>query len=156
MISDKLDRILTLLAAAQVSSSEFRTIVLNLQDIDLSVVEQRYAKVRMKVRRISETESTDDVSSASLNLSKRVRGDVLSFARGGAASQSEAAERLSKRLILNDNTIQLPQFSSKEGFNRWLEKVIRIASPNAVLNAAIAEFAGSPQSHTDGWRLSDS
>jgi hypothetical protein len=156
MISEKLDRILTLLAAAQVSPSEFRTIVMDLQDSDLNAIEQRYARVRTKVRRISETSSIDDAPSASANSSKRVRDDVLSFARDGAAGPSDAAERLAKRLTFIDDTLQLPPFSPKEGFNRWLEKVIRVASPNAVLNAAIAEFSGPPPSHTDGWRLSDS
>jgi hypothetical protein len=156
MISEKLDRILTLMAAAQVSPSEFRTIVMDLQDADLSVLEQRYAQVRAKVRRISEATSTDDASSASASSSKRVRDDVLSFARDGAAGPGEAAERLGRQLTFIDDNLQLPPFSTKEGFNRWLEKVIRIASPNAVLNAAIAEFSGSPPSHTDGWRLSDS
>ncbi|RRH92931.1 hypothetical protein EH240_30790 [Mesorhizobium tamadayense] len=156
MMTEKLERILTLLAAAQVSPSEFRTIVMDLQGTDPSIIEQRYARVRAKVRRISETASTDDASPASANLSKRVRDDVLSFARDGAASPGEAAERLGKRLAFIDDTLQLPPFSSKVGFNRWLEKVIRIASPNAVLNAAIAEFSEHRPSHTDGWRLSDS
>jgi len=155
MISEKFDRILTLLAAAQVSPSEFRMIVADFRDADLSVIEQRYAQVRAKVRRISDSVTTDDAPSSFPNLSKRVQSDVLSFAREGAVSQSEAAERLRQRLALTYNNIDLPLFTTKEGFNRWLERVIRIASPNAVLNAAIAEFSGAPQSHTDGWRLSD-
>ena len=155
MITEKFERILTLLAAAQVSPSEFRTILMELQDMDPSVIEQRYARVRTKVRRIAETARTDDASSAPANLSKRVRDDVLSFARDGAAGPGEAAERLGQRLTFIDSTLRLPPFSNKEGFNRWLEKVIRIASPNAVLNAAIAEFSETPPSPTGGWRLSD-
>lgn len=155
MTTEKLERILALLAAAQVSPSEFRAILMNLQGTDPSIIEQRYARVRAKVRRISEAPSADDVSSASANLSQRVRDDVLSFARDGAASPAEAAERLGRRLKDVDDTLQLPLFSNREGFGRWLEKVIRIASANAVLNAAIAEFSGSSPSRTDGWRLSD-
>lgn len=155
MISEKLDRILTLLAAAQISPSEFRTIVMDIQDADLNVIEQRYSRVRSKVRRISVTAGSDDAPSASANLSKRLRDDILSFARDGSTSPGEAAERLGRRLTFIDDTVRLPPFSTKEGFNRWLDKVIRITSPNAVLNAAIAEFSGSLPSHTDGWRLSD-
>lgn len=156
MITEKLEQILTLLAAAQVSPSEFRAIVKDFQGTDPSIIEQRYARVRAKVRRISETASTDDASPTSANVSKRVRYDVLSFARDGSAGPADAADRLGKRLKVIDDTLELPPFSNKEGFNRWLEKVIRIASANAVLNAAIAEFSGSAPSHTDGWRLSDS
>lgn len=156
MITGKLERILTLLAAAQVSPSEFRTIVEYFQGTDPSIIEQRYARVRAKVRRISETGSTDDASPTSANLSKRVRHDIILFARDGSAGPADAADRLGKRLKVIDGSLQLPPFSNKEGFDRWLEKVIRIASANAVLNAAIAEFSDSAPSHTDGWRLSDS
>lgn len=155
MTNEKLDRILTLLAAAQVSPSEFRTIVRDIQEAGFGVVEERYARVRAKVRRISDAVDTDVTSAAPSNTNTRVRDDVLSFARDGTAGPSEAAERLGKRLTFIDDTIQIPTYSTKEGFNRWLDKVIRATSANAVLNAAIAEFSGTPSSHSDGWRLSD-
>lgn len=155
MTSDRLDRILTLLAAAQVSAVEFRGIIAEISAAHHSVIEQRYARIRSAMKRIADVDTSDDVAIPNDDPGKRVRDDVLSFAREGAANAGDAAERLRSRLLKMDSRLELPPFSPKEGFNRWLERAIRLASPNVVLNAAIAEFSGSNARESDGWRLSD-
>lgn len=155
-MTGKTDRIFMLLAAAQVSVQEFRRLVSELRNTDPDQLESRYTHIRARVRRISEIEGMSELSSSGVASSKRVRDDVVSFAREGAADPREAARRLSVRLASLDASLKIPGYSPKDGFNRWLEKVIRIASPNLVLNAAVAEFGGSSPRQTDGWRLSDS
>jgi hypothetical protein len=156
MNNEKLDRLLTLLAAAGVTPSDFRSMYHALSSVSTFELDERYGAIRASIRRLYSAPTERESLTGATSIVMRVREDVMDFARQNSSSPKDAAERLRHRLRMTvEITGTLPSFSPKEGFGRWLERVMKIISPNDVLNAAIAEFSDTASGRSTGWGLSD-
>lgn len=151
MIDPKLQRFLALMSAANYSTSDVRSLVKELQAASLSEIVENFSVVREAIRQI-------DISIHQLDLydeSSQAEKDIANFAQRSEPSASQAALRLRRRLVESGHDNDIPEFSPKQGFRRWLRRVLQVVGPSEVLNAAITEFAGQSKPD-DGWKLSGS
>lgn len=155
-MNKNVDRLIILMAAANFSSSDVKSLIASIHSSDIEDIMKNYNRVRSLLRNIGDDrENVDrDVDEAGL-ANSRVQRDILKLAKSSNMSPAEAANRLWIRLSQNSDSSVIPEFSNKEGFVRWIARVARAVPPNALLNAAIAEFTDRGDGGSD-WRLSES
>lgn len=150
MTDPKLNRFLALMGATNMSSSEFRAIV---REINLTQVEHlvhRFLEMKRSIKSFDKADAQlafqDDYGQA--------KRDITHLAQKSEPLTTVAVKRLTSRLRQMDRGIDIPEFKPNLGLSRWLNSLLQVVEPTVVLNAAIAEFSENQSTSDGSWNLS--
>jgi hypothetical protein len=155
MTQTALVRLMLLAAGAGVSGSEFRDFIDAIYGSNPREILHVYNELRKKMRQIQVSEHEQIGLDFEIpGPTRTVRQDIIQLAKRADIRVSDAAERIRAMLLSTSNIdgSAIPEFSVREGFGRWVERVARAVGPSVLLNAAISALA--PKNDPLQWRLS--
>ncbi|WP_419895959.1 hypothetical protein [Roseomonas sp. USHLN139] len=152
---DRLTRLLLLAAVADFSPAEMREIFERINGTNPEDLEAKFREIRKNIRGFDAPREADEVDLEAVRL-RSVRQDIVNLFQPTGMLSAEAAVLLSGEIhsMYGANYKDIPPFNKKEGFLRWVERLIRHLGPSAVLNASIQAVSKKDKKSEEDWRLS--